>query len=223
MKRKNDRQEYIVFGLGRFGSSVAKQLEANGCRVLAVDRDANRVNMIAEYVTHAVCLDITDEDAMLELGMGSFDCAIVSIGHNLEAAMFATIWAKEQGVGRVIAKAYDDMQGKILSKIGADEIVYPEREMGQHLANNLAFGQLLDTIELTADYSITDIPVWQEWVGRSLRELRLRDKYHVNVIAIKRGREIEMNPPVDKAFSEGDSLVLLGSNATLKKLIDKLG
>ncbi len=222
MKRNNENKEYIVIGMGRFGSSVAKQLEANECSVLAVDRNMDRVDQIAEYVTHAMCLDITDEDAMEELGLGSFDGAVISIGHNLEAAIFATIWAKEQGVKRVIAKAYDEMQGKILAKVGADEIVYPEREMGQHLANSLAFGHMLDAVELTSDYSIADIPVLREWVGKNLRELRLREKYHVNVIAVKRNRELEINPSIEKDFTEGDILVLLGSNATLRRLVDKI-
>ena len=154
MKKKIEKKQYIVIGLGRFGRSVARQLEANGCMVLAVDREEKNVNTVAEYVTRAMCMDITDEDAVEELGLSNFDGAVVSIGHNLDAAIFAVMWAKEQGVTQVIAKANDENQGKILTKVGADEIVYPEREMGYHLAKNLAFGNFLDAVELTADYSI---------------------------------------------------------------------
>ena len=218
MKKKMEKKQYIVIGLGRFGRSVARQLEANGCMVLAVDREEKNVNTVAEYVTRAMCMDITDEEAVKELGMSNFDGAVVSIGHNLDAAIFAVMWTKEQGVKQVIAKANDETQGKILTKVGADEIVYPEREMGDHLAKNLAFGNFLDTVELTADYSIAEIPILHEWVGKNLKELRLREKYHVNVIAVKRNRDLEVTPSADKNFVEDDIVVVLGKNDVLKKL-----
>lgn len=218
MKKKIEKKQYIVIGLGRFGRSVARQLEANGCMVLAVDRQEKNVNVVAEYVTRAMCMDITDEDAVKELGLGNFDGAVVSIGHNLDAAIFAIMWAKEQGVKQVIAKANDDTQGKILTKVGADEIVYPEREMGYHLAKNLAFGNFLDAVELTADYSIAEIPILHEWVGKNLKELKLREKYHINVIAVKRNRDLEITPSADKNFLDEDILVVLGKNDVLKKL-----
>lgn len=217
-KRKIEKKQYVVIGLGRFGTSIAKQLEANGCMVLAVDRDERRVNNVAEFVTRAMCLDITDEEAILELGLSNFDGAVVSIGHNLDAAIFAVMSAKEQGIPKVIAKAYDETQGKILTKVGADEIVYPEREMGYHLAKNLAFGRLLDAVELTADYSIAEIPLLREWSGKNLIELKLREKYHVNVIAVKRGSDLEITPPADKPFLDGDVLVILGKNDVLNRL-----
>ena len=218
MKKKIEKKQYVVIGLGRFGRSVARQLEANGCMVLAVDRQEKNVNVVAEYVTRAMCMDITDEDAVKELGLGNFDGAVVSIGHNLDAAIFAIMWAKEQGVKQVIAKANDDTQGKILTKVGADEIVYPEREMGYHLAKNLAFGNFLDAVELTADYSIAEIPILHEWVGKNLKELKLREKYHINVIAVKRNRDLEITPSADKNFLDEDILVVLGKNDVLKKL-----
>lgn len=218
MRKKFTNKEYIVIGLGRFGSSVAKQLEANGCKVLAVDSNEKRVRQVAEYVTLAMCMDITNEDSIQELGVKNFDGAVISIGHNLEAAVLATIWAKEQGVAQVIAKAYDEMQGKILTKVGADEIVYPERETGIHLANNLAFNNLVDAIELTTDYSIIDVPVLKEWIGKNLRELKLREKYKVNVIGIKRNGQLILNPSADDPTMKNDVFVLLGTNNTLKKL-----
>lgn len=218
MKRKVEKKQYIVIGLGRFGRSVAKQLEANGCMVLAVDNKEKNVNMIAEYVTRAVCMDITDEDAVGELGLGNFDAAIVSIGSNINAAIFAIICAKEKGVKTVIAKAYDEMNGKILTKVGADEIIYPEREMGCHLAKNLAFGNFVDTVELTADYSIAEIPILPHWVGKNLKELNLREKYRINVIAAKRNGELEVSPSADRKFVDGDILLILGKNEVLKKL-----
>lgn len=222
MKKKFSNKEYIVIGLGRFGSSVAKQLEANGCKVLAVDSNEKRVRQVAEYVTLAMCMDITNEDSIQELGVRNFDGAVISIGHNLEAAVLATIWAKEQGVAQVIAKAYDEMQGKILTKVGADEIVYPERETGIHLANNLAFNNLVDAIELTTDYSIIDVPVLNEWIGKNLKELKLREKYKVNVIGIKRNGQLILNPSADDPTVKNDVFVLLGTNNTLKKLANMM-
>lgn len=218
MKKKNIKKQYVVVGLGRFGQSVARYLETNGCTVLAVDSDSKKVNIVSEYVTRAMCLDISDEEAVQELGLSNFDGVIIAIGNNLESTIFAIIWAKEAGVKQIIAKAYDETQGKILTKVGANEIIYPEREMGYQLAKNLAFGKILDAVELTADYAIAEIPVMQKWIGKSLIELKLRERYHINVIAVKRENELEVPPSADKKFEEGDIIVFLGRNGVLKKL-----
>lgn len=212
------KKDVVVFGLGRFGSSVAMQLELNGCRVLAVDIDPKKVNKISEYVTLAMCADVTNEESMQELGINNFDIAIVSIGHNAEASILTTIWAKDHGVKRVISKAFNDIQGKILLKVGADEIIFPEKEMGKRMANNLTLNNIADAIELTEGYSIADIPIPASWVGKNLINLKLRDKYQINVIAIKRGKEIIMNPPAKDPLLEGDTLVILGANNMIKKL-----
>ena len=200
--KKQTAKEYIVIGLGRFGRSIAQQLEANGCKVLAIDRNEKPVRQIAEYVTLAMCVDVTNEEALKELGGKNFDGAIISIGHSLEAAVLATIWAKEQGIGQIIAKAYDEMQGKILTKVGVD----------------LAFNNLFDAIELTADYSIAEVNALHSWNGKNLKELKLREKYRVNVIAIKRNGALIINPPADEPTQKNDVFVLLGMNNTLKKI-----
>ena len=217
--KKNTQKEYIVIGLGRFGNSVAKQLEANGCRVLAIDRLEKRVNQIAVYVTLDMCVDVANEEALKELGGRNFDGAIISIGHSLDASVLATIWAKEQGIKKVIAKAYDEMQGKILTKLGVDEIVYPEKEIGVHLANNLAFNNLFDAIELSAEYSIADVHALRSWVGKDLIELNLRKKYGVNVVAIERNGVLLVNPPADDPTQKNDVFMLLGKNNTLRKIV----
>ena len=196
--KKHTQKEYIVIGLGRFGISVAKQLEANGCKVLAIDRDEKKIRQIAEYVTLAMCVDVTNEEAL--------------------KAVLASIWAKEQGIGLVIAKAYDETQGKILTKIGVDEIVHPEKERGVHLANALAFNNLFDAIELTSEYSIADIDILGSWIGKSLKELNLRKKYGVNVVAIRRGGALVINPDADAPVQKNDIFVLLGLNNTLKRI-----
>ncbi len=217
MKKKGPK-EYIVIGLGRFGNSIARQLEANGCKVLAIDRNEQRIRQIAEYVTLAMCLDVSNEESLEEIGGRNFDGAIISIGHSLDASVLATIWAKEQGIGQVIAKAYDEMQGKILTKIGADKIVYPEKEIGVQLANDLAFNHLFDAIELSSEYSIAEIMTLTDWIGKDLREIRLREKYGVNAIAIKRSGTLIVNPPADAPTKKEDIFLLLGTNATLKKI-----
>ena len=216
--KKRAGKEYIVIGLGRFGNSVAKQLEANGCKVLAVDRSEQRVGQIAEYVTLAMRIDVTDEEAWGALGGRNFAGAVISIGHGLEASVLATIWAKEQGIPQIIVKAYDEMQGKILAKVGADEIVYPERQMGVHLANDLAFNNLFDTIELTSEYSIADVDILDSWAGKNLKELKIREKYGVNVIAVKRGGVLLISPSADEPMKNNDVFVLLGRNQTLQKI-----
>jgi len=214
-------QEVVIMGLGRLGSSMAKQLEANGCKVLAVDRDEKKVRQIADYVTHAICADVTDEEAMEELGIHNFDVAVISIGHNAEASVLATIWVKEHGVKRVISKAFNETQGKILKKVGADDIIFPEREMGVRLANNLTMNNIVDAIELTEEYSIAKIPVLSSWVGKTLIELKLRDKYKINVIAIQKGNNIQMIPVADEPISEDSVFVILGTNQMLMKLAGK--
>ncbi len=216
--KKQSQKEYIVIGLGRFGSSIALQLEANGCKVLAIDRNEQRVRLIADYVTLAMCLDVANDEALEELGGRNFDGAVISIGHSLDASVLATIWAKEQGIGQVIAKAYDEKQGKILTKIGADKIVYPEKEIGIQLANDLAFSNMFDTIELSSEYSIGEIITPTDWIGKDLRTLKLREKYGVNAIAIKRGGTLLVNPPADQPTKKDDVFMLLGTNSTLKKI-----
>ena len=216
--KKSAPKEYVVIGLGRFGSSIAKQLEANGCKVLAIDRNEQRIRQIADYVTLAMCLDVSNEDALEELGGRNFDGAIISIGHSLDASVLATIWAKEQGIPQVIAKAYDEMQAKILTKIGADKIVHPEKEIGVQLANDLAFNHLFDAIELSSEYSIAEIMTLTDWIGKDLREIRLREKYGVNAIAVKRSGTLIVNPPADAPTKKEDIFLLLGTNATLKKI-----
>lgn len=212
------KKEYVVFGLGRFGSSVARQLEKNGCKVMAVDSDPDRVTALAEDVTVSMNADISDVNALDELGINHFEGAVIAMGGNLEASVLATIWAKEHGVKKVIAKAYNPLQGRILEKVGADRIVYPEREMGVHLANSLVMNSLFDTIELSSEYSIMDIAIPKGWIGKNLIELKLRAKYHVEVIAVKRSGKMVVMPSADVPFMDGDILVVLGKNETLRKL-----
>ena len=148
------KRDVVVFGMGKFGESVAKQLEANGCKVLAVDSDEEKVRQISEYVTLAMCANSTDEEALDELGINNFDTAIVAIGHNMEGTILTIMYCKEHGVKRVIAKALDELQGKVYAKVGADEVIYPEYEMGKRLANNLTMSNIVNAIEVADDFSM---------------------------------------------------------------------
>lgn len=222
-RKKEAAREYVVIGLGRFGSSVARQLELNGCEVLAIDKDSGRVQQIAGDVTYALTGDVTKEETLAELGMRNFDGAIIAMASSLEASVLTTIWAKEQGVPFVMTKAYSALQEKILKRVGADAVVFPESEMGVHIANNLAYGELFDTIEVTDEYSIIDLKVPESWVGRSLVELNLRKRFGINVIGLKIGSELNMLPEAERPLAAEEKLVVIGRNDMLKKLMEKQG
>ena len=212
------RKEFVVFGLGKFGSSVAKALADNGCQVMAVDSEQSKVEEIADHVTYAVCTDVTDAEAIRSLGISNFDGAIVAIGENLEASVLVTIVAKEMGIPYVLAKALTNLQAKVLKKVGADKIVFPEQESGIRIAHNLIGGNLFDAIELSAKYSMVDLDVSPDWVGKSLRELNLRATKKINVIGIKRNDDFEITPDPDAPLQADDILLVIGKNQTLTKL-----
>jgi len=218
-KTKQHRKEFVVFGLGKFGLSVAKALADNGCQVMVVDSDRSRVEKIAEDVTYAVCTDVTDSDAIHSLGIGNFDGAIVAIGENMEASVLVTIIAKEMGIPYVLAKATTELQAKVLKKVGADKIIFPEKETGIRIANNLISDNFFDAIELSAKYSMMDLTIPEDWVGKTLRELNLRATKKINVIGIKREEEFEITPDPDMPLTEDDMLVIIGRNQTLSKLV----
>ncbi|MBE5959999.1 MAG: TrkA family potassium uptake protein [Lachnospiraceae bacterium] len=215
------KKEFVVFGLGRFGTSVATTLAESGCEVLAVDADEDKVHEIADFVTYAVKADITDGDALASLGIGNFDGAIVAIGKNLEASVMATILVKELGVPYVLAKAQNEIHAKVLKKVGADMVVFPEKETGIRIANNLIMGNFFDAVELSSTFSMMELDAPDEWVGKSLRELNLRAKNKINVIAIKRAEVLDINPDADMPINRNDILVVIGKNEQLNRLANK--
>lgn len=216
MSRK--RKEFVVFGLGKFGLSVAKALADNGCQVMAVDSDPEKVALIADDVTYAVCTDVTDTEAVQSLGIRNFDGAIVAIGENLEASVMVTILSKEIGIPYVMAKALTDLQAKVLKKVGADMIIFPEKETGIRVAQNLVHGNFFDAVELSTEYSMMDFEAPQDWVGKSLKELNLRAKKKINVIGIKRYDKLEITPEPDEPLQKHDVLIIIGKNQALSKL-----
>ena len=215
-------KQFVIIGLGRFGSSIAKTLYSLGNDVLAIDIDEDIVQEIADSVTHAVQLDATDENALRTLGIRNFDVAVVTIGDNIQSSIMATLLVKELGVKYIIAKGHSDLHAKVLYKIGADRVVLPEKDMGIRVAHNLVSANILDYIELSEDYSIMEIQVIKEWAGNTLKELKLRSKYGINVMAIKRGDEVNLSPAADDVIEENDIIVSIGSAEDLSKLEDMI-
>lgn len=211
-------KSYVVFGLGRFGRSVARTLFELGNEVLAIDEDEDAVRKSTPYTTLSVEADITDEETMSKLGIGNYDVAIVAAASNLEAAIYATLTAKELGVKKVIAKAQNDTHGMILKKVGADKVVFPEWDMGVRIAHNLASGSIVDFIDLSEDYSIVEMLTKEKWVGKTLQELRLPNKYGFNVIAIKRSDKIIISPKAEQEILLNDVLIIVGKIEEIKKI-----
>lgn len=211
-------KQFIIIGLGRFGSSIAKTLYSLGNDVLAIDKDEDVVQDIADSVTHAVQLDATDENALRSLGIRNFDVAVVTIGDNIQSSIMVTLLVKELGVKYIIAKGQSELHAKVLYKIGADRVILPEKDMGIRVAHNLVSANILDYIELSEDYSIMEIQVLNEWSGKTLNELKLRRKYGINVMAIKRGDEVNLSPAADDIIKENDIIVAIGSAEDLNRL-----
>lgn len=211
------QREFAVIGLGRFGTSVALTLYDLGHSVLGIDDDESKVQALANRITHVVQADATDEAALRSLGLRNFDTVIVAIGQDLEASILITLMLKEMGVRNVVGKAATDVHGKVLARVGADRVVFPEKDMGQKTARFLAQTNLLDYIELTPDISLVELsPAGFE--GKSLRDLDLRARFHVTVVAIRRGKEVIISPPADDPLRRDDIVVAVGKNENINKL-----
>ena len=215
-------KQFVIIGLGRFGSSVAKTLYALGHDVLAIDSNEDLVQEISDSVTHAVQMDATDENALRTLGLRNFDVAVVTIGANIQASVMATLLVKDMGIKYIIAKGNSDLHAKVLYKIGADRVILPEKDMGVRVAHNLVSSSILDYIELSPDYYIIEIESPKEWYGKSMKELSLRSKYGINVMAIKRNNEVNISPDADDVINKDDIVVAIGSAEDLTKLEGKI-
>lgn len=211
-------KEFVVFGLGRFGKSVAITLAESGCEVLVVDNNEDKIREIADIVTYAVKADVTDAETLSSLGIGNFDGAVIAIGEHLEASVLGTILIKEMGIPFVLAKVQTETQAKVLMKVGADKVVFPEKETGIRIANKLIHGNFFDAVELSSTYSLMEINAKSEWDGHTLKELDLRKKYDINVIGIKNDGKLNINPLAEQILSGDDVLVVIGENEQLTKL-----
>ncbi len=208
-------RSYIVVGLGRFGTEVARRLYELGCEVLAIDKNSDLVQQISADVTQAVVGDARDKEVLRALGVADFDCAIVAIGDSLGDSVLATMNLKELSVPYVVCKAHDETHRQVLMKLGADKVVIPEQEQACRLARNLSSPNVLDYIELSDAHGIIEVPAPTAWIGKSLKDLNVRAKLGVNIIAIKHGRSINVSPGADYEILPGDVMVVLGDTAAL--------
>ena len=208
-------KSYIVIGLGRFGSQAAKRLYELGCEVLAIDRKPELVQPISGCVTHAVVADAQDKEVLRALGAKDFECAIVAIGDDLADSVLATMNLKELGVPYIVCKASHETHRQVLMKLGADRVVIPEQEQADRLAKNLSSPNVLDYIELSEEYGIVELPAPKSWQGKSLKELNVRAKLGVNIIAVEKGKEINVSPGADYQIEAEDVMVVLGDTAAL--------
>ena len=212
------KKTYAVFGLGRYGLAVAKELVANGMEVIAVDSNEKIVNDVTAYLPVCKCADVTDAEVISRLGIGNIDTVIVCMASNLAASVMAITLCKEAGVKMVIAKCADEMQQKILLRVGADQVVFPENESGIRLAKNLVSSGFIDMISLSKDVSIIEIDVKDEWCGKNLIELNLRRKFGLNIVAIKSGENVNVNVNPEQVLDNQSTLIVIANTAKLGKL-----
>lgn len=212
------KKQYAVFGLGSFGESVAIALQGLGCEVIVVDDDMERIEDIANSVSYAMKADFGDPDVVRSLGTKNLDGVVVAVADNMEASIMATLVCKEIGVPYVISKAKNDLHATVLKKIGADAIIFPEKEMGVRLAKNLMSANFADWIALSPDYSLVETVIPRGWIGKSLQDLDVRRKYGINVVGIKVGEDVEVNPDPAKALEDGIVMILVGSNKDLENI-----
>ena len=213
------KQTYAVFGLGRYGKAVAKELVENGADVIAVDVDEDLVNDAIDEIPYCKCADVTDPEVIKKLGIANVDVVIVAMATNLEASVMATMLCKEIGVKTVIAKCSSEMNYKILSKVGADRVVFPESESGIRLAKNLLSSGFVDIIELSKDVSMLELNVRPEWDGKNLIELNLRRKYSINVVATVENDKVCINIDPEKPLKKSMKLIVIANMAKLNKLL----
>lgn len=209
-------KSYVVVGLGRFGASVARELCKHGCEVLALDTRPELVQQLAEEVTHAVVADATDKAVLKALDVSSFDCAIVAIGDSLSDSVLVTMNMQELNVPNIICKAHDETHRRVLQKLGAHRVMIPEQEIGARLARSLSSPNVLDYMELGDECGILEVPAPKTWFGKSLRELDVRAKLGINIIAIRRAGTMNTFPAGDFRFVAGDIIVVLGDQTTME-------
>ena len=209
-------KSYIVIGMGRFGAQAAKRLYELGCEVLAIDRNSDLVQQMSAYVTQAVVADARDKEVLRALGARDFECAIVAIGDDLADSVLSTMNLKELGIPYIVCKASDETHRQVLMKLGADRVVIPEQEHADRLAKNLSSPNVLDYIELSEEYGIIEIPAPKNWTDKSLKELNVRAKLGVNIIAVKKGSKINVSPAADYRIAAEDIMVVLGDTAALE-------
>ncbi len=211
-------ESVVVFGAGRFGSALAKELYEQGVEVLVVDINHDRVQELSSQIPNIVRADILDEGALEELGLGNFDVAVVAIGQNLEASIVATVAAKEHGIPLIYGKAQNELQSRILKKVGADFVVFPEMEMGMRLGRAISKKSIMEYIHFSDQYSIMEIVPPHKWIGRTIKDIDISNKYSINVIAVRKEGETLIVPLRDVKIEETDRLIVIGEDSVITKL-----
>lgn len=211
-------KSFLIIGLGRFGTALAAELCTQGNEVLGVDRSPERVQAVADLVTRSAAGDARDPDVLRALGARNFDCAVVAMSEDVGDSALITLNLKEMGVPRVVAKANSGVHRKVLEKIGADLVVFPEQEMALRLAHNLDNGDILNFIDLSDEYSMVERRLPATWVGKSIVDLDIRAKYHLTIIAVRRDGDMNISPGRDFRFEAGDTMVVLGGNEAIRRM-----
>lgn len=212
------KKTYAVFGLGRYGIAVARELVYNGVEVIAVDADERIVNAAADELPICKCADITDPEVIRQLGISNVDVVIIAMANNLEASVMAVTLCKEIGVKTVIAKSANEMHQKILNRVGADNVVFPENESGIRLAKNLLSSGFVDMVSLAKNVSMIELDMKADWVGKNLIELNLRKKYSINVVAVRKGDMVSVDIDPHEKLNEDDKLIVIANTEKLARL-----
>jgi len=211
------KREFAVIGLGRFGGSICEELSMEGMKVLAIDVNEGKINEFKNIASHSIILDSTDEQALKEIGIKNIDHVIVAIGDDIQASILTTVILSDLHVKKITVKAQNDYHAKILKKIGAHQVVHPERDMGRRLAHSIISNNILDYLELSEEHSIVEVKVSDQMIGKTLIDLNIRANYGCNVVAIKRGKSMNVSPYADDVLLVDDILIIIGANEDISK------
>ena len=215
---KKQAKSYVIFGISKFGRSVAEELSAAGMNVLAVDRDPEKVEAVADTVTMAVVADVSDPKEIEPLGLRQFDAAIIATTGDLSASVMGVILAKEAGIPLVVAKASDDIQAKVFERLGADRVIIPEKESAARTARVLLMGRFMDLVDLSDRVRLAEIPPRPDWAGKTLRQLDLRNRHHLTVAAVRSGGELQLNWNPDEPLPSDASLMVIADRREFDRL-----
>ena len=207
----------LLIGLGRFGKNIALKLHELGHEVMAVDKKEERVEEVLPYVTNAQIGDSMNELFLQSLGVDNYDVCIVAIGNDFQSSLETTSLLKDLGAKKVVSRAARDVQAKFLLRNGADEIVYPEKQLAAWTAIRYSSDHIFDYIELAGDYAIFEIEIPFSWIGRSVGEINIRQKYNINIMALKRDNKMELTITSNTCFKKGDAMLVLGKYKDIQK------
>ncbi len=212
----------LVIGMGRFGQHLCRELYTLGNEIMAIDTDEGALESVSEYVAASRVADCTNPDVLKSVGVTDYDICVVCIGNNFQNSLEITSQLKEMGAKYVVSKANRDIQAKFLLRNGADEVIYPNRDVAEKLARKVSTNHVFDYIELTGEYAIYEIPPIKDWIGKTIREADIRAKYHVNVLGTKKGGETKIMPLADHVIEESEHLIVVATQKDIDKIVKKI-